>query len=558
MAKTLRAIVLLLDSAMADPTVTGPIQPEALQGQITFSASSSQTTLAGAGSALASANDENAIRAKQLAKAEKFRLNKLAKTFGHIPNVSIGTTFSSRSMCAKSAVHTPPMAGIFGSKIEGAYSIVMSGGYKDDEDRGDTIIYTGAGGRQQWSDKDPPKRLHFGPQVRNQTWDDWGNRSLVVSRITGLPVRVVRGWMACTKYSPLEGYRYDGLYTVVSHWMEKNDKNLDICRYRLERLPGQPPIPLRPIPPAPYLQQQRQSSVYNTQMRRQPSSTTEPTPFNVDAAVHLSANTNHAIAHLKRKDFDYYCPASEEEGPPSKKIRRFAICSISGGRAVEVGVLTLHNANPEPSSTQNDNENEGGKGGNGDVLFSHDSGSLIQENTISSTPSHISISSPISRSPSPTLIIESEPSGSRHSSPSVIMVPEERHESAQEQEERMDVCSTPDSEWVSPPPLPSPLTWASAGELGSTAEECEIEGGALPNAQNADDVLGDSFDVVDYLLFAPSLSPQPSIPDLSDIDSCATNETVQLKDAKEDKDDCSPAVAGALSLMKVGESDADA
>ena len=136
------------------------------------------------------------------------------------------------------------------------------------------------------------------------------------------------------------------------------------------------------------------------------------------------------------------------------------------------------------------------------------------------------------------------------------MVPEESHESAQEQEEQMDVCSTPDSEWVSPPPLPSPLTWASAGELGSTAEECEIEGGALPNAQNADDVLGDSGDVVDYLLFAPSLSPQPSIPDLSDIDSCATNETVQLKDAKEDKDDCSPAVAGA-SLMKVGESDAD-
>jgi len=312
-------------------------------------------------------------------------------------------------------------------------------------------------------------------------------------------------------------------------------------------------------------------------MRGQPSSTTEPTPFNVDMALHLSANANHAIAHLKRKDFDYHCPASEEEGPPSKKIRRFAICSISGGRAVEVGVLTLHNTSPEPSSTQNDNENEGGKGGNGekepgatenethevegsigDVLFSHDSGSLIQENTISPTPSHISISSPISRSPSPspTLIIESEPSGSRHSSPSVIMVPEESHESAQEQEEQMDVCSTPDSEWVSPPPLPSPLTWASAGELGSTAEECEIEGGALPNAQNADDVLGDSGDVVDYLLFAPSLSPQPSIPDLSDIDSCATNETVQLKDAKEDKDDCSPAVAGA-SLMKVGESDAD-
>ena len=54
------------------------IQPETLQGQITFSAPSSQTTLAGAGSALPSVNDEDAIRAKQLAKAEKLRLNRLA------------------------------------------------------------------------------------------------------------------------------------------------------------------------------------------------------------------------------------------------------------------------------------------------------------------------------------------------------------------------------------------------------------------------------------------------------------------------------------------------
>lgn len=62
-------------------------------------------------------------------------------------------------------------------------------------------IYTGAGGRQRWSEKDPSKRvcsirrrfcrkifliiitlqLYFGPQNRDQTWDDWGNRSLVVS-----------------------------------------------------------------------------------------------------------------------------------------------------------------------------------------------------------------------------------------------------------------------------------------------------------------------------------------------------------------------------------------
>jgi E3 ubiquitin-protein ligase UHRF1 len=30
---------------------------------------------------------------------------------------------------------------------EGAYSIVVSGGYEDDDDKGDEFIYTGAGGR---------------------------------------------------------------------------------------------------------------------------------------------------------------------------------------------------------------------------------------------------------------------------------------------------------------------------------------------------------------------------------------------------------------------------
>src|SRR5215207_9194293 len=38
-------------------------------------------------------------------------------------------------------------AGIFGSSTQGADSIVLSGGYKDDEDHGDIIVYSGYGGR---------------------------------------------------------------------------------------------------------------------------------------------------------------------------------------------------------------------------------------------------------------------------------------------------------------------------------------------------------------------------------------------------------------------------
>ncbi|KIM58346.1 hypothetical protein SCLCIDRAFT_1094302 [Scleroderma citrinum Foug A] len=421
--------------------------------------------------------------------------------------------------------------------------------------------------------------------------------------------------MAGTKYSPVEGYR--SIYPA----------SFPQQRRRRER----PPTATA---------QQGTTSVYNTQMRGQTSSTTEPTPLNVDMAVRYyarRANSYHNAYHnarFKRKDFDCYISESEEEeGPPSKKVRTFAICSISEGQSVQVGVLTLRDVSPEPSSSQasgetmvngdsggdgndhansgdygnsvnhvindkdsnhptdgtngddgnvsincsNDNESEGGEevegekehsvteveGSIGEVLFARDPRYLIQESTTPSTPTHISISSPISRSPSPTIIIESEPSGSRDSTPSVIMVPEEEHESAQEQEEQMDMCSTPGS-WDSPPSgsefthdlSPSPLV-SSAGGLG-LLEEGEIEDGAS-NAQNADDVLGDS-DPTDYLPFDDlPLFAQSSLPDIPDTDSCATNETVGLKDARweqEDEDGCDPAVAGALRVQ-VGESDAD-
>ena len=39
------------------------------------------------------------------------------------------------------------MAGIAGKVEEGSQSIVLAGGYEDDEDNGDTFLYTGAGGR---------------------------------------------------------------------------------------------------------------------------------------------------------------------------------------------------------------------------------------------------------------------------------------------------------------------------------------------------------------------------------------------------------------------------
>lgn len=110
-------------------------------------------------------------------------------------------------------------------------SIVLSGGYVDDVDDGDLVIYTGEGGR------DPNK----GRQVADQDLVG-GNKALAHNYVEGIPVRVTRGHKLDSPYAPKEGYRYDGLYQVVSYWDEKGRDGFLIYRFRLERLPGQAPI----------------------------------------------------------------------------------------------------------------------------------------------------------------------------------------------------------------------------------------------------------------------------------------------------------------------------
>ncbi|KAG0705752.1 PUA-like domain-containing protein [Suillus ampliporus] len=171
---------------------------------------------------------------------------KLAQKFGGIPGVRVGAKFNSRQDCSNAGVHRPLMAGIHGPKAKGAFSIVVSCHYKDDKDLGDTIYYTGAGGRKRYTDGFPQKRIRLGPQIYDQQWTDHGNEALVTSRDTGNPVRVIRSHKVHSNFAPAEGYRYDGLYTVESAWKEKNAQGLDICRYKLERVPGQPPLPCRP------------------------------------------------------------------------------------------------------------------------------------------------------------------------------------------------------------------------------------------------------------------------------------------------------------------------
>lgn len=142
------------------------------------------------------------------------------RIFGDIPGVSSGDEFSNRAELAKAGVHLPNVKGISGSRNEGADSIVLSGGYEDDEDFGDVIIYTGAGG--QASNK----------QVSDQKLDGV-NLALAKNKIERLPVRVTRGFSHKHELSPAAGYRYAGLYYVDSYWCEKGKSGFLVWRYRL-------------------------------------------------------------------------------------------------------------------------------------------------------------------------------------------------------------------------------------------------------------------------------------------------------------------------------------
>ena len=154
------------------------------------------------------------------------------RVFGEIPGVFPGQTFGSRRELAAAGVHRPLQAGICGSRVDGAESIVLSGGYADDSDLGDVVIYTGHGGRD----------ANTGRQTANQTFTAPGNGGLVVNEMEGLPVRVVRGAGGDPGLSPVSGYRYDGLYRVASHWMHVGADGFLVCQFELRRIADDPPV----------------------------------------------------------------------------------------------------------------------------------------------------------------------------------------------------------------------------------------------------------------------------------------------------------------------------
>jgi len=205
------------------------------------------------------------------------------RIFGSIEGISEGHLFLSRLELSESAVHRPLQAGISGSEREGADSIVLSGGYEDDEDMGDVIIYTGHGGR------DPKTSQQISDQLlRNQ------NLALAKSCVSGQPVRVIRGHSHRSQYSPKFGYRYDGLYRVESYWRSRGRSGHIVWRFRLVKLQIAEQI-LEAKPPS----QIRLSSLHE---KGEEYSVTQRSATTVQRLVRNTPNSQH-IKEL----YDYRC-----------------------------------------------------------------------------------------------------------------------------------------------------------------------------------------------------------------------------------------------------------
>ncbi|KAK4899918.1 hypothetical protein LTR27_002679 [Elasticomyces elasticus] len=124
----------------------------------------------------------------------------------------------------RDGAHGAMIAGISGAAGDGAYSCVMSSGQGyDDEDHGEWVLYCG-------TDSTDGKITE-------------ATSRLLESRDNGKPVRFLRSHNLNSPFAPEIGFRYDGLYKVVSSKaLDKSASTRRRHQFRLERLDGQTPI----------------------------------------------------------------------------------------------------------------------------------------------------------------------------------------------------------------------------------------------------------------------------------------------------------------------------
>lgn len=174
------------------------------------------------------------LRAATLMRDRGLWLNRDKRIVGSIPGVFIGDLFYFRMELCVVGLHGQSQAGIDylpssqssnGEPI--ATSIIVSGGYEDDEDAGDVLVYTGHGGLD---------KLH---RMCNHQKLEGGNLALERSMHYGIEIRVIRG----LKYEgslTTKIYVYDGLYRIVESWFDVGKSGFGVYKFKLIRIEGQP------------------------------------------------------------------------------------------------------------------------------------------------------------------------------------------------------------------------------------------------------------------------------------------------------------------------------
>lgn len=161
-------------------------------------------------------------------------LNRDRRIIGAIPGIEIGDVFFYRVELCVVGLHGQLQAGIdyvpasqTGTGEPIATSIIVSGGYEDDEDRGDVLIYSGHGGREKRD-----ARQSVDQELKA------GNLALKNSMDYGIEIRVIRGSKSdCSPSSKV--YVYDGLYKVVHCWNDAGKSGFCVFKYKLVRIEGQ-------------------------------------------------------------------------------------------------------------------------------------------------------------------------------------------------------------------------------------------------------------------------------------------------------------------------------
>ncbi|KAK5747094.1 hypothetical protein LTR17_000226 [Elasticomyces elasticus] len=143
-------------------------------------------------------------------------------THGH-NGITVGTWFPRQLVAILRGAHGALQAGICGSEESGAYSIVSSGAYdRTDRDRGDVLFYSAPKSDENEDPREPARR----------------SPALATSYVNRKPVRVLRS-KGTSRFSPVCGLRYDGLYQVTDITHPTNPRGGVYEQFTLTRLNGQ-------------------------------------------------------------------------------------------------------------------------------------------------------------------------------------------------------------------------------------------------------------------------------------------------------------------------------